>query len=197
MSNSTEHFIPLADAEVPEEYLATLATYRRLAQEHGVPETTPLVWRVRSGFTLKSHAPKAGPCFEGFRYTQGWYFKDEPTKDGLVFWVPRLLDGSTSRNPNQHLDLLVGTRRRLKLPNHHLTSFGSVALLAGLILAHLRATGERVPVGAYATRTDTYHFDGRHLLLRWEGSGLLYCSSWYPWGHNLVGVYALGVENDS
>lgn len=153
--NATNYFTPIPDAEVPPRHQQTLIKYRKLATEWGVPTTTAVCYRVRAGFTLKSHAPKAGPCYDKFSYLQNWNFPDEPTKGCLVFWIPRLAPGSTSKTRNEQIQLLGEIRQRMELPAHHLTNFGKVALDAGLILAHFKRTGERVPLDCYWTRTDT------------------------------------------
>jgi hypothetical protein len=160
-----DFFTPILDADVPEPYQATLAKYRTLATEHGVPATTPVCYSVRAGFTLKKHAPKLGNCKESFQYLQNWNFSDEPTKDCLVFWVPRVINGSTSKTKDKQIKLLADLRTKLKLPAHHMSGFGSIALAAGLILAHFKATGERIPLNQYWVRTDTCGADGVRLDL--------------------------------
>lgn len=192
---SIEYFTPLADTEVPESHAATLAKYRRLATEWGVPVTTPVCYKVRAGFTLKSHAALLGPCVKDFQYLRDWDFSDEPTTDCLVFWVPRLVPNSTSKTRDEQLALLGEIRTRLELPAHHLVNLGSVAQGVGLILAHYKATKERVPLGDLWARTETCRVGGYRLSLRW-GDGRLYCDYWV-WGDGRrghVGVFALGVE---
>ncbi len=188
-------FTPIPDTKVPEQHKTTLAKYRQLANEHGVP-TTPVCYRVRAGFTLKSHAPKAGPCYQGLSYLQGWNFPDEPTADSLVFWVPRVLNGSTSKTKDQQRAFLKDLGRKLKLPAHHLSGFGKVALLAGLILAHHKATGERIPLGNYWVRTDTCYAVGDRLGLGYFDAAGLYCYYWsFDYNaYGVLGVFALGVE---
>ena len=189
------YFLPLTDAAVPQEHQLTIQKYRTLVTDWGVPATTTLCYMVRVGFTLKQHAPKAGPCYDDFRYLQGWNFQDEPTQDSLVFWIPMLVPGSTSKTKAQQLQLLGELRSVHGLPSHHLTSFGSAALLAGLILAHHRATGEQVPDGGLWTRTDICRADGCRLRLSWDGDAL-YCVIWI-WGDERdgrIGGFALGVE---
>jgi hypothetical protein len=44
-----------------------------------------VLWQVKAGFTLKKHAPLAGPCHEKFSYPQDWDLRnDEPTADLLT-----------------------------------------------------------------------------------------------------------------
>ncbi|MDD2786052.1 MAG: hypothetical protein PHS79_04145 [Patescibacteria group bacterium] len=152
-----EYFIPLTDAEavallvesgkyVEEVAKVIVGKYRKLAIEHKVPVTTPICYRVRVGYTLKTHAPKSGPCRKDFNYLQDWRFEDTPTSDSLVFWVPRILRDSTSKTKSEQLNLLAGLHTELELPAHHMSGFGRAGLVAGLILAHFKATGERVPL---------------------------------------------------
>lgn len=194
-----EYFIPLADADVPDQYQATLAKYRNLATNHDVPATTAVCYRVKAGFTLKWHAPLAGPCYENYKYLQDWDFPNEATADCLVFWVPRVIKifkGRTSKTKDRQLKLLSDLRVKLALPAHHMSGFGKNGLLAGLILAHYEVTGERVPHNKYWVRTDTYNEDGRCLYLgRFDDAGLR-CNNWGYDGDtsSSVGVFALGVE---
>lgn len=193
---ANEFFIPILDADVPEKHAPTLAKYRKLATDHGVPAKAAVCYRVRAGFTLKSHAPKAGPCYEQFRYLQDWNLPEEPTADCIVFWVPRILEGSTSKTRDEQTRILSDLRTKLELPEHHMRGLGSVGLVAGLILAHHKATGERIPLEQYWVRTDTCRADGSRLYLGdFDGAGLR-CSYWYFGGsaNGLVGVFALGVE---
>jgi len=168
------------------------ASWRQKNTEQGIPATYPVCYRVRADFTLKWHAPKAGPCRKDFRYLQKWNFPDEATKDSLVFWVPGVLSDSTSKDVSQQRQLLSDTRVRLELPAHHMSDFNKVALVAGLFLAHSKVTGERISL---VVRTDTCVTGGGRLCLSW-GEGDLYCDYW-DYGaepYDGVGVLALGVE---
>lgn len=191
-----EYFTPVLDADVPERHRLTLAKYRAPAAQHGVRATDPVCYRVKAGFNLKLHAPKAGPCYEQFRYLQGWNFSDEATSDCLVFWVPRIVKGSTSKTRDQQMQMLADLRAKLDLPAHHMSGFGKVGLVAGLILAHHKATQECIPLNQYWVRTDTCHADGGRLSLGdFVGSGLR-CYYWLfgDEAHDLLGAFALGVE---
>lgn len=188
-------FLPLLDSQVPSLRHSTLAKYRAEATRQNIPVTTPLCYRVVNGFTLKTHAPKAGPCRENFQYLQNWNFEDKPTTDCLVFWIPRLVPGSTAKTVDEQKTLLAEFRNRLDLPKHHCSSFGSVALLSGLILAHQKATEEQVPLNGLWTRTDSCNSGGHRLVLFWD-SGDLCCGDW-DWNgdrDDYLGVFALGVE---
>lgn len=186
--------VSLSDVAVPENLKPLAAKWRNLAKYLGYDG--PTARRVRSGFTLKKHAPNAGPCYQQFLYLQDWNFTDEPTKDAIVFWVPRLVPESTSKTASEQMALLADLRREFGLPKTHLVSFGSTALLAGLIFAHYKATGERVPLDRYWIRTDICRSDGRRLDLGCFDEFGLDCGDWrwhvgrYP----IIGVFAVGVE---
>ncbi len=192
----SDYFTPLSDADVPEQYQATLAKYRKLATEHGVSAVTAVCYKVKAGFTLKTYAPKLGPCYENYKYLQNWYFTDEATVDCLVLWVPRIIKGSTSKTKNGQIQLLADLRTRLELPAHHMSGFGQVGLVAGLILAHFKATGERIPLNEYWVRTDTCEAEGGRLSLGKFGGTGLRCRCWGFGGDvlELIGVFAIGVE---
>lgn len=204
-----EYFAPIKDSEVPPRHQVTLAKYRRLATEWGVPVTTAVCYRVKAGFTLKHHAPKAGPCFQGFSYLQSWNFPDEPTKDCLVFWIPRLVPGSTNKTRSEQLHLLGEIRTQLELPAHHLADLGKVALDVGLILAHVKATNELMQLDYKWIRTDTCNAYGYRLYLgistraasaatsgtSMRGGSAISASS--PWGWRYSEARALGASATS
>jgi len=195
-ATENDFFTPLANEDVPSQYQVTLAKYRALATDWGVPTTTSLCYRVRAGFTLKRDAPKLGPCYNDFQYLQDWNFPDEPTQDCYVFWIPFIVPGGMGKNVAEQLQLLAELRSQHGLPSHHLTSFGSGALVAGLTLAHYKATGKRAPEDCRWVRTDTCNAgSSRRLGLSWFG-GALYCDYWYWVGERdvSVGGFALGVE---
>ena len=172
-----------------------MLNWRKLAAE--LAYTGPVVWRVKEGFTLKAHAPKAGPCYENFQYLQDWDIQnDEPTKDSLAFWVPRLVTVSKSKNVEKQIAILAELRQRFGLPEHHLASFGSASLDSGLILAHFKRTGERTPLNGEWTRTDSLHSDGSRLCLGGFAADGLCCHDldWDDYCRPEVGCFPLGVE---
>lgn len=150
-----------------------VARWRRYAASVGYEG--PVVWRVKAGFTLKNHASYAGLCRSGLKYLQSWNLKnDEPTKDRIVFWVPRLAVGSTGKTITQ----MEALRRELWI-RHELPaiSFGSIALLLALILKHYQLTGEKAPApGSYAT-SDTTAVRGRNsrLMVGYSADSGLFC----------------------
>lgn len=193
---SAEYFTPISDVDAPASHQSTLAKYRQLATEWGVAATVAVCYRVRLGFTVQDHAPKFGPCYNQFGYLKNWNFSDEPTRDCLVFWIPCLVPSSVNKTRDEQLALLGEIRNRLGLPAHHLANFGKVALDAGLILAHYKATGERIPAGLKWIRTDACDADGDRLGLGDFGEAGLHCGGW-SFGEDrcdYLGVFALGVE---
>lgn len=191
-----KYFDPLPGSEVPSGHRNTFAKYRALAIGHGVEVGVPLCYRVRDGFSFKTHAPKAGPCYENLRYLKKWKFEDKPTTDCLVFWVPRLINGSNAKTVDGQKRLLSDLRQELELPEHHFSGFGQVSLVSGLILAHFKATAERIPVDMLCARTDTCCADGRRLFLGLFDEHGLDCGYW-GWDGDCggdFGVFALGIE---
>lgn len=154
----------------------------------------PVLWQVPAGFTLIEHAALAGPC-KDFGALQEWKFTDEPTRSALVFWIPRLITSSKGLNAGAQRELLKTERQRLELPDHHLRSFGSAALVAALILAHFKRTAKRVPLKGNWARTDTQREDLQRIRFGNFGKPGLECH--YRWGnqtHKGLGVFPLGIE---
>ncbi len=187
-------FTPVSDKDLALELRETAVKWRRLASELGY--TGPIAWKVKAGFTLKQHAKAAGPCYENWCYLENWELRnDEPTKDSIVFWIPRLLPNSTAKTVDEQMKFLSDLRARYDLPASHLASFGSAALLSGLILAHFKITGERVPLDQYWVRTDTLDSGGRRMNLGFFGGQGLFCDC-CDWGVRrdvILGCFALGV----
>ena len=186
-------FTPISDKVVQADLADIALNWRRLAAELGY--AGPIAWEIKPGFTLKEHAPKAGPCRDNFQYLQSWDLKnDEPTKGSLVFWVPRLV--GKGKNVEGQRAVLAELRQWFSLPKHHLASFGSAALLSGLILTHFKRVGERVPLNKEWTRTDAFGSVGLRLGLGDFGEDGLRCGHWL-WvdsGDPGVGCFPLGVE---
>lgn len=189
---------PLDDNGLPEHHRETCTTWRKIAAALGY--TGHVAWQVRAGFTLKQHAPMSGACYQSWKYLKEWNLQnDQPTKDSIVFWIPRLVPESTSKDVTSQLNLLAALRTEYALPAHHCTSFGSAALLSALILAHFKCTDERVPQEKRWTRTDTFHVNGDRLDLGDFNKMDLYCCRW-DWGDEGshgdggFGCFLLGVE---
>ncbi|MFA4871705.1 MAG: hypothetical protein WC610_01445 [Patescibacteria group bacterium] len=188
--------IPLSDNEVQEQYpqfTDRLASWRELAVL--LDYRGPITWKVKQGFTLKTHAPLAGSCHDKLNYLQGWNFVDDPTTDSLVFWIPRLAKESTRKTIKQMEAHRVELKKRHELPESHATSFGSIQLLFALILAHFKRTGERVPLSCLYAASDTLNPDGNRLFAGDFGGDGLYCPDWNDSvGYGTVGFFLLGVE---
>lgn len=181
------------DMFIPESLQAVASKWHNLANDLGY--RGPVLWQVRAGFTLRRHAPKVGPCYKDFIGLQdSGLTEDEPTEDGYVFWVPRLI-GTTLKEVEPQCSLLVEMRKRYGLPERYLTGFGSAALIAGLIFEHFKLTGERVPLEKKYVRTDTFVSGGLRLGLGDFDCTGLGCG----WGFDanaadIVGVFPLGIE---
>ncbi len=158
---------------------------------HGSP-----FWLARAGFTLKSHAPQLGPCYQGFEYLQGWDFDDQSTKDSIIFCPPRLLPNSLGKSVDRQNALLAKLREKYELPAYFFKSFGEPSQLSGIILANYNQTGERVPLDNLWARTCSRirGCDVRLSLGSFVPVGL-YCDRW-RWdvaGYDFLGCFALGV----
>ncbi len=170
-----------------------VATWRKYATAMGYND--PVAWRVKEGFMLKTHAPQAGPTYRNLQYLQDWELKnDESTKDSIVLWVPRLAEGSLGLKLEKMEEFRNELRKRHELPESHCSSFGSIALLFALILAHHQRTGERVPLQALYAASDTLHVHGCRLVAGNFGENGLNCDRWHEVGDVSVGFFLLGVE---
>lgn len=179
--------------ESEERVKSIVALWRKYASNIGY--TGPVAWKVKAGYTLKEHASQDKNSYDKLGYLQDWNLKnDEPTKDSLVFWVPRLAEGSTSKTIPQMEKLRKELRQKYKLPAHHGTTFGSIALLFALILAYFKRTGERVPLKYLYAASDSFHVDGRRLIAGDFNECGLDCSRWYGDAHGVIGFFLLGVE---
>jgi len=186
-------FTAISDKDAPARFADAVAKWRKLASDFGY--TGPVLWQVKAGFTLKKHAPLAGPCYKQFGYLQDWSLQnDEPTVDSMVFFIPRIV--ATEKDTEEQKQALAKLRKKYGLPKSHCSSFGSAALVSGLILAHFKRTGERAPLNSNWVRTESLFAGGDRLNLgRFDESGL-YCDycSWDGHRHGYLGVFPLGVE---
>lgn len=166
---------PLLDDEVRArfpQFAETLAAWRRYAA--CAVYAGPVAWRTQAGFTLKDHAPKAGPCNYQLVNIKNWTLKyDVPTDNSLVFWVPKLVTEGFNRTAGQMVRLRTELRAFHKLPVRHCTGFGSIALLFALILMHFKCTHERVPANFKYAVSDSFREDGYRLVAgRFSQDGL-------------------------
>ncbi|MEK7536014.1 MAG: hypothetical protein AAB590_03310 [Patescibacteria group bacterium] len=188
------YFEPLDESKTDKHQYAMLLRWHRLGEALGYDG--PVCWRLKAGYTLKHHAPRTGACYKNWEYLQDWVFQnDEPTKDSSVYWIPRLVSESTSKNVPEQLVRLGEVRTQYGLPEGHLSSFGSGSLLSGLILAHQKRTGERVPLEKLWCRTDTLRVGGYRFILGDFGETGLFGAYWDLDGvDGSGGVFPLGVE---
>ncbi len=156
---------------------------------HGSP-----FFMSRAGSTLKSHAPKFGPCHENFQYLQGWDFEDKPTADSVLFCPPRLVPDSTNKDVDKQMVLLAKLREKYGLPANFFNSFGEPSTLAGVVLANYNQTGERVPLNGLWARTNSrLRVGGFRLYLHFGRDGLR-CGRWaWVGASGGIGCLALGV----
>jgi hypothetical protein len=158
------YVVPLSDNEVREQYqqfAEYLNAWRKAAME--MDYRGPVAWKVKEGFTLLGHAPSAGHCRLDFTYLVGdlnpWKKRlpkdDKPTKNSVVFWIPRLADESTGKNIKKMEAHRAVLRQKFGLPEHHCDQFGSSGLLCGLIFAHFKRTGQKVPLKKLFAVSDT------------------------------------------
>ena len=188
-------FTAISDKDAPAHLAEAVVKWRKLASDLGY--TGPVLWLVKAGFTLKSHAPLAGPCHRQFSYLQDWDLKnDESTADSTVFFIPRII--ATGKDVEEQKQALAELRAKYDLPASPLNSFGPAAMIAGLILAHFKRTGERAPLNIDWVRTDTLDSDGDRLCLGGFGEdGGLFCGFWDDDRVAGLGVFPLGVEMGS
>lgn len=185
--------IPLRDNEVPRRLRPMIELYRQIPTEQEY--LGPRVWGVMNGCTLKSTIPRSGRCHEDFRHLQKWDFDDEPTVSAVVFWVPRLLKGSVGKSRREQLVLLSKLRHNLGLPEHHLTGFGSAALVAALLVAELLFGENDTALVGSSVRTDTRRREGDFLKLGVTPEKLLSCTRYgKPCQDPILGAFALGIE---
>jgi len=195
MVEKRSFFVPLSDGDIAEKFSKVLYGWRGLAAE--LDYTGLVAWEVEEGFTLKSHAPEAGSCYENFQYLRDWNIVkgNEPTKNSLVFWVPRLV-GNESKTVEEKIAMLAELRQSFGLPEHHLASFGNASILSGLILAHAKYMSEKVPLKGEWARTDSVDSGGRRLNLCGLNPHGLYCDRLYRDDSRRpgLGCFPLGIE---
>jgi hypothetical protein len=190
---------PTGEGVTSEEVYAVENMVRKWRQEASELNFNSLIaWKVRAGFSLTEHAPRIGPCYKRFEDVAQWNLENhEPTVDSVVFWIPRLVPYSLNKNAAEQMQLLAELRQGLELPVNHLNSFGSAALLAGLVLSHNARTGERVPERDFFVRTDTAFPDiGRLRLSFYPEDGVTLDRSPYNSGchHPKGGCFPIAVH---
>ncbi len=155
----------------------------------------PICWLVKAGFTIKGDAPKAGPCYDNLSYMQSWELQnDEPTKDSLVFWIPKLAADSTGKSHQQMMSQRALLRDAHNLPANHCRSFGSISLLFALILTYYKLNDDWVPTNCLYAASDTLHVYGDRLLADIFSQSGLRCYRWCGDANATIGFFLLGVE---
>lgn len=203
---SEEFFAPILDKDAPIDLSDVVTKWRTLASD--LNYDGPVLWQVKAGFTLKKHAPLAGPCDRNFSYLQEWKLQDdEPTEDVSVFFIPHIVATSKKGVVEDQEGALDKLRVKYDLPEYHLISFGSAALLSGLILANYKLTNYEfndewnIFTDDYV-RTDTLNSDGRRLDLGFffnrHGKVQLTCGNgyWLEYCVGQLGAFPLGIELD-
>lgn len=205
LSFANEYFVLLTDEEAIDwlvkrakkslkEARQIVDGWRQQARAHGIADIVRLHALVHSGATLKRDIPKLGPCSEDFTYLQNWNFPDPETEHSLVSWIPVPLSDSTKKNVDEQTTLVAAFKAETVLPAWYKVTFGSVTHVAGLVLAHQKATNQD-PLNGLVLRTDTCSAGGDRLGLG-RHDGRLYCGRWI-WGgdgrYSSVAVFAVGV----
>ena len=184
----------LNDVDVPEEFHDAKIAWRKLAIKIGY--IGPVAWKVRAGFSVKLHANLVGPCYRHLDHLQDCEFSNyEPTKDAIVFCIPRMAEGSTNKKFAQMEVRREKLRQRYGLPAHHCQSNGSISLLFALIFANFKRTGDKSQLQGRCAVSDTITTDGCHMFAGIFGDEGLHCDPWndeFP--HEGFGFFLLGIE---
>ena len=167
--------------------------FRKKARAHGIADTVKIHAEVQPGGTFTRDLPLVGPCWEDFKYLQGWDFPDPPTEHCLVSWVPAPMADSTVKTVVEQKALIATFKKEAELPAWYQLSFGSVGHVGGLALAHRNATSTD-PFNGLVVRTDTCRADGDRLVLHWR-EGRLDCVCWGGDGgrNSNLAAFAVGV----
>lgn len=190
---SSTFVVSIDDKDVPEQYMVAVKCWRMYAAEFNY--AGPVAWKVKDGFSLKINAPLVGPCYRNLKDIQKWDIQnDEPTKNSIVFWVPRLASVSMDRTFTEMEMIRDLLKKRLELPNNHATSFGSISLLFALILAHFKRKGERVPLKNFFAISDSVGVEGNRLIVGDFGGSGLQCSDTVGRPRYDLGFFLLGVD---
>ncbi len=157
-----------------------------------------IFYKVGIGFDFQGYAPEIGPCYNNWSEQRRWSLKNKKsTRTSLVFWIPRLLPESCSKNVDNQLKLMAAHRKEYNLPENCLKDFGGASLNTLLILERFHRTQERTPLNNYWIRTDTLRLGGDRLDLGYFDDGGLDCSDWL-WdgsGGAYLGCFPSGVWN--
>jgi hypothetical protein len=184
----------LSNDAIPDHLKPTLVKWRKMTDEC-FSYSGPIVWKVQAGFTLKRHAPYAGSYSRDLTHIQNWDFEDKPTVNSFVFWIPRIVPGSDGYLEAWKQSLLLNDlRERFYLPSNHLSSFGDISLLAGLMVAYFEMVGTSgtvLPYYGIPIRSCTCFWRWR-IVCHFETG--LYCVVRDQRSDNPDGIFALGIE---
>ena len=193
---------PLSDVQLQKQYpqfVDKLKSWRKAAKKFRYDG--PVVWLVKKGFTLKNHAPFAGPCYRDLEFLKDWSrLKETPTSNSLIFWIPRIVSGSKQLTLEEMIKYREDRRKIYRLPSDHCDRFGSITELFALILGLFKYTGERVPLGSDFAVSDTMFTSETGKVFcfmagEFDDLGGLDCDFWdctSKW--KFIGFFLLGVE---
>lgn len=148
-------FTPIHDWEVSDRFDSLVRKYRSLARELEVLDTVAVFYHVPAGFTLIKSAPLAGPCYKNFEHFKSWGIEDEPTEEGLMFFIPRVIPETVGKNLDRQQAILDRLRNDMRLSADHMV-IGKANYLTGAILAHYAATGECILQDAWVRTSTPY-----------------------------------------
>ena len=179
-----------------------LSSWRKLANDFDYKGL--VAFFIREGYTVRGHALRSGPCVGGLAHLEGQAFLDEPTKNCIAFWVPRMVPESTYLDIDSQRALCTRMREDYSLLGHHCADLGTVTLLTALIHGHFRCTGEVVPLNGFAIRTTTLGPSSDresavaperyYLKIGFYSSGLFCDVYGRPEGDDRLGFFPLGIE---
>lgn len=183
------------DNKLSEQKVETLQNWRRLADK--LNYRGPIVWQVRQGYHWREHANKDGLRIRNYINPEEWTLtNDETTFTTEVFWLPRLLKETINKPALEQLAVMARVRDEYNLPKHHMTSFGSASLLAGLILSRFKRSGDCLPFSLCAARTDTMTLGEKRLHLGHFQASKLACRllDSTDQDETVIGCFPIGID---
>lgn len=175
------------------EALKIVHGFRKSHRAVGVADRMKIHAEVLPGCTFKRDLPQIGPVSEDFTLFGGFNFPDPETDHCLVSWLPVPLADSVGKNVPEQKAVIDMFKAESGLPDWCEVSFGSINHIAGMALAHLKATNMH-PFNDLIVNTDSYDTFHYRLRLKWI-DGQIYCS-FCPWDEDRfsrVAIFAIGV----
>lgn len=176
------------------EALQIVNGFRKSHRGIGVADQMKIHAEVLPGCTFKRDLPQMGLVSKDFFTRFGyWNFPDPETEHCLVSWLPVPLADSVNKNVPEQKEILSMFKAESGLPDWYEVSFGSINHVAGMALAHLKATTMN-PFNGLAVNTDSYDMFRYRLRLQWA-DGQIHCS-FCPWDEDRfprVATFAVGV----